>query len=111
MSTDDHIIEPAGLFERHIPARFRTRAIERFPDGSDRWVYLDNEVGTSGLQSTASWPHEEWSDDPASFADAARLLRPRVEDPGHECQWDALFAQLSDFSRIRRPTPRSGTGS
>lgn len=80
VSTDDHVIEPADMFEGRLPARFADRAprIERFEDGSDRWVFQGREVGTSGLQSTASWPHDEWSDDPAPFAE----MRPGCYDLG-----------------------------
>jgi predicted TIM-barrel fold metal-dependent hydrolase len=54
-----------------MPARYADAAPKAvtFPDGSSRWIFQDYEVGTSGLQAVATWPHEEWSNDPVGFGD------------------------------------------
>jgi predicted TIM-barrel fold metal-dependent hydrolase len=71
VSIDDHIIEPADMFKGRMPARYADAApqVVAFPDGTSRWVFQDYEVGTSGLQAVATWPHEEWSNDPVGFSD------------------------------------------
>ena len=46
ISVDDHIVEPPDVFENHLPAKYRDIAprIERMPDGTDRWKFLDFEI-------------------------------------------------------------------
>lgn len=77
ISIDDHVIEPPDMFDRHIPARFKDRAprIERIND-LDRWIFLDTETGSVGLNAVASWPKEEWGFDPVGFAE----MRPGAYD-------------------------------
>jgi predicted TIM-barrel fold metal-dependent hydrolase len=78
VSIDDHVVEPADTFERHLPARHRDRAptIVRGDDGVERWVYLGTATGSFGLNAVASWPPEEWGLDPVGFAD----MRPGAYD-------------------------------
>ena len=77
-STDDHVIEPAHLFEQHMPEKFRDQApkIVKLPNGADRWIYQDTETGTSGLGAVASWPRDEWNFDPVGYAE----MRPGCYD-------------------------------
>ena len=37
VSVDDHVVEPATMFERHVPARYKDRAprVVRKKDGTD----------------------------------------------------------------------------
>jgi predicted TIM-barrel fold metal-dependent hydrolase len=78
VSIDDHVIEPPDLFQRHMPARFLDDAprVVHLPDGTDRWIYQGKEVGTAGLQAIATWPRDEWTEDPVGFAD----MRPACYD-------------------------------
>jgi predicted TIM-barrel fold metal-dependent hydrolase len=78
VSIDDHVIEPTDLFVRHLPTKDLDAApkVVRWPDGTDRWIYQGKEVGTAGLQAVASWPREEWTEEPVGFAD----MRPGCYD-------------------------------
>ena len=71
VSIDDHVIEPADLFAEHLPAKYRDRApkIVSGDDGVERWLYLDTETGSFGLNAVASWPRAEWGMDPVGFAE------------------------------------------
>ena len=78
VSIDDHVIEPPDMFLRHVPKAYADVAprIEVHPDGSDRWVFLGESVGTFGISAVASWPPEEWGYDAAAFAE----MRPGCYD-------------------------------
>lgn len=79
VSIDDHIIEPADMFERHMPAHLKDKAPQfrhGGPDGTDVWVYQDQETGSLGLNAVASWPHEEWGMDPVGHPE----MRPGCYD-------------------------------
>ncbi|HEX5588576.1 MAG TPA: amidohydrolase family protein [Acidimicrobiia bacterium] len=67
ISIDDHIIEPADMFDRHMPAKYADLApkyVHGGPDGVDHWSYQGQQTGSVGLNAVASWPHEEWGFDP-----------------------------------------------
>ena len=79
VSIDDHVIEPANMFERHIPAKYRDDAPTYVHDtvtGNGHWVFQGLETGMSGLGAVASWPHEEWDFDPTGFPE----MRPATYD-------------------------------
>ncbi|MDO8365040.1 MAG: amidohydrolase family protein [Actinomycetota bacterium] len=78
VSIDDHVIEPADLFEKHMPARYRDQApkFERQADGIDNWVFQGEVMGTVGLGAVASWPREEWGFEAVGHAD----MRPGCYD-------------------------------
>ena len=50
VSVDDHLVEPPGLFEGRLPAKFQDRAprVNRLPDGSDVWEFNGTSSPTSG---------------------------------------------------------------
>jgi predicted TIM-barrel fold metal-dependent hydrolase len=79
VSIDDHVIEPADMFERHMPDRYRSEAptYVRGSDGeADHWEYQGVKTGAVGLNAVASWPHEEWGFDPVGHAE----MRPGCYD-------------------------------
>jgi predicted TIM-barrel fold metal-dependent hydrolase len=78
VSTDDHVIEPPDMFERHVPARYRDRApkVVRGAGGEDRWEFLGVETGAIGLNAVASWPPSDWGLDPVGYAE----MRPGAYD-------------------------------
>jgi predicted TIM-barrel fold metal-dependent hydrolase len=79
VSIDDHIIEPADMFDRHMPAKFKDDApkyIHGGPDGVDHWEYQGQTTGSVGLNAVASWPHEEWGFDPVGHPE----MRPGCYD-------------------------------
>jgi len=78
VSIDDHIIEPADLFDKHLPEKYRDRGpkFQRMPDGTDTWVFQGEVMGTVGLGAVASWPRDEWSFEPVGHAE----MRPGCYD-------------------------------
>jgi predicted TIM-barrel fold metal-dependent hydrolase len=79
VSIDDHIIEPADMFERHMPERFAgdaPRYVHGGPDGIDYWEYQGQRTGSVGLNAVASWPHQEWGFDPVGHPE----MRPGCYD-------------------------------
>jgi predicted TIM-barrel fold metal-dependent hydrolase len=78
VSIDDHVIEPADLFEKHMPEKYRDQGPQfvRLPNGVDQWVFQGEVMGTVGLGATASWPRDEWNFDPVGLAD----MRPGCYD-------------------------------
>lgn len=71
VSVDDHIIEPAGMFEGRLPAKFQDEAprVVTRDDGSLAWVYDGNEVTSMGLNAVVGRPPEEWGLEPDRFDD------------------------------------------
>jgi predicted TIM-barrel fold metal-dependent hydrolase len=78
VSIDDHVIEPADMFERHVPAKYRDRAprIITTDKGVEQWEYQGNVAGSMGLNAVVTWPKEEWGFDPVGFAE----MRPGAYD-------------------------------
>ncbi|MFM2070557.1 MAG: hypothetical protein RLZZ623_820, partial [Actinomycetota bacterium] len=78
VSIDDHVIEPADLFDKHMPEKYKADGprFERLPNGVDQWVFQGEVMGTVGLGATASWPRTEWSFDPVGLAE----MRPGCYD-------------------------------
>jgi predicted TIM-barrel fold metal-dependent hydrolase len=78
VSVDDHTVEPADMFDRHFPERLRDQApkVQITPEGRERWIFQGGELGAAGLNAVASWPKEEWSNDPVGFAE----MRPGCYD-------------------------------
>jgi predicted TIM-barrel fold metal-dependent hydrolase len=76
VSVDDHVVEPADMFERHLPARYR--ADDAFPRvvrneaGDDVWVYDGREFPNIGLNAVAGRPRDEYGVDPTSFDEMRR---------------------------------------
>ncbi|KAA0234402.1 MAG: hypothetical protein JJLCMIEE_02691 [Acidimicrobiales bacterium] len=78
VSVDDHVVEPADLFEGRTPAALA----EAFPrvvhkvDGTDVWLFEGTELPNIGLNAVAGRPPEEYGIDPTSFED----MRPGCFD-------------------------------
>jgi predicted TIM-barrel fold metal-dependent hydrolase len=77
VSIDDHVIEPVDVFERHLPAA-RVGDAPRVVtvDGRDRWIFQGAELGPGGLNAVASWPKDEWDNEPVGYAE----MRPGCYD-------------------------------
>ena len=79
VSIDDHMVEPPGMYDRHLPAKYRDAApkIIRDDHGIDQWVFQGQASATPfGMAATVGWPHEEWGFNPGSFSE----LRPGCFD-------------------------------
>jgi predicted TIM-barrel fold metal-dependent hydrolase len=78
VSVDDHVVEPANLFDQHLPAQHKAEAprVVRKKDGSDVWVYQGGQIPNIGLNAVVGRPPEEYGMEPTSFDQ----LRPGCYD-------------------------------
>jgi predicted TIM-barrel fold metal-dependent hydrolase len=77
-SVDDHIVEPADVWSKRVPAKYRDRAphvVEA--DGRQFWQYEDTRTLTMGLNAVAGKPRDQWTMEPARFTD----MIPGCYDP------------------------------
>ncbi len=78
VSVDDHVVEPPGMFDNHVPARWKEyapRSVKR-DDGTDVWVYEGNEIPNIGLNAVAGRPPEEYNIEPTRYEE----IRPGCYD-------------------------------
>ena len=80
ISVDDHVVEPSGLFEGRLPAKYRDRAprVIRQQDGADVWTFNDAIIPNIGLNAVAGRPKEEYGIEPTAFDE----MRPGCYDIG-----------------------------
>ena len=69
ISVDDHICEPAEMFEGHVPARYRdaTPRVVDQPDGSQQWYYGSIPGRNLGLNAVAGKPPEMFNVNPTRY--------------------------------------------
>jgi len=74
ISVDDHLIEPAHLFEGRMPQHLEDQAprVVTLDDGRETWVYEDGFYPQVGLNAVAGRAKEEWSMEPARFDEMRR---------------------------------------
>jgi predicted TIM-barrel fold metal-dependent hydrolase len=74
ISADDHLVEPAGLFEGRLPMALQPRAprVITAEDGTELWEYEGNAYPQIGLNAVVGRPKDEWSMDPARFDEMRR---------------------------------------
>ena len=78
ISVDDHLIEPARLWQERVPERMRDEAPRIVRDGdSEFWVYEDRQIVTTGLNTVAGKKREEFSPEPITYED----MRPGCYEP------------------------------
>jgi predicted TIM-barrel fold metal-dependent hydrolase len=78
VSVDDHIAEPADMFERHVPARLRDLAPRVVSDdrGFQQWWYGDRKGRNLGLNAVAGKPPEMFNVNPQRYEE----MRPGCFD-------------------------------
>ncbi len=78
VSVDDHVVEPPGMFEGHIPDRYRDDApkVVTREDGTDAWVFEGQEATNVGLNAVAGRPPDEYGIEPTRFSE----MRPGCWD-------------------------------
>jgi predicted TIM-barrel fold metal-dependent hydrolase len=78
VSIDDHVIEPADMFDGHVPAKYADRApkVVVGDDGVEKWEFQGMVAGSMGLNAVVSWPKDEWGFNPVGFAE----MRPGAYD-------------------------------
>ena len=70
VSVDDHLIEPADLWSKRVPAKYRDVAPHFVTEGGDEfWVYEDRQIVTTGLNAGAGKSREEFSPEPITYDD------------------------------------------
>jgi predicted TIM-barrel fold metal-dependent hydrolase len=69
VSVDDHIAEPANMFDAHVPDKYRDRAprVVREPDGVEQWYYGDIRGRNLGLNAVAGKPPEYYNIDASRY--------------------------------------------
>ncbi len=79
VSVDDHLVEPAHLFEGRMPERLVDVAPRIVVDdaGNEAWAIEGKLYSQIGLNAVIGRPKEEWSMDPARFDQ----MRPGCYDP------------------------------
>jgi len=78
VSVDDHIVEPPGMWDDRLPAKYEDLApkLVTRADGNDVWAFQGNELPNIGLNAVAGRPPAEYGIDPTSFND----MRPGCFD-------------------------------
>lgn len=78
VSVDDHVVEPAHLFEGRLPARYRDLAPQFVTrdDGTNAWRYEGQEIANVALNAVAGRPPEEYGIEPTALDE----LRPGTYD-------------------------------
>ncbi|PBJ34038.1 amidohydrolase family protein, partial [Mycobacterium avium] len=69
ISVDDHIAEPADMFDAHVPAKYKDRAprVVVEPDGIQQWYYGDIRGRNMGLNAVAGKPREMYNIDASRY--------------------------------------------
>jgi predicted TIM-barrel fold metal-dependent hydrolase len=69
VSVDDHLIEPADMFVRHIAPRFKERApvVKHGTNGAHHWQIEGRKGPGLGLNAVAGRPKEEYGFEPVSY--------------------------------------------
>jgi predicted TIM-barrel fold metal-dependent hydrolase len=104
ISVDDHLVEPPGMFEGRLPARFQDAAprVVETEEGHEVWEFDGKIFLQVGLNAVVGRPREDWKIEPTRFED----MRPgcwdinaRVKDMDINGVWAALNfpSQITGF--------------
>jgi predicted TIM-barrel fold metal-dependent hydrolase len=70
ISVDDHVIEPADVWQSRVPEKFKDAAPKMVTEGEDEfWHYDGKRIPTTGLSATAGRQASEFSPSPVRYAD------------------------------------------
>ena len=100
VSVDDHLLEPANIFENRLPHQFRARAprIVRL-DGVDHWTFEDTSVPLQSGDAMVTWEPEDYQLQPVSIDDV-RAGTWNVDDRIKDMDIAGIAASLSFPSSI-----------
>lgn len=77
ISVDDHVIEPPGVWQDRLPARFKDAGPRLLTDDDgEAWFYEDKRIPTLGLSAAAGRTKEEFSPLPLAYSE----MRPGCYD-------------------------------
>ena len=94
VSVDDHVVEPADLFEGRMPAHLvdaAPRIVE--VDGVELWEFDGQRHPQIGLNAVVGRPKDEWSMEPARFDEMRRGcwdVAARLDDMDADGVWASL---------------------
>ncbi len=85
VSVDDHVCEPADMWNDHISAKWKDRApkLVSKPDGTDVWVFEGRQIPNVGLNAVAGRPPEEYGMEPTALSqlrDGCHNVHARIDD-------------------------------
>src|SRR5437763_1117699 len=71
VSVDDHICEPADMFDAHVPAAYRDRmpSVVEEANGTQQWYYGEIRGRNLGLNAVAGKPPELFNVNPLHYED------------------------------------------
>jgi predicted TIM-barrel fold metal-dependent hydrolase len=74
ISVDDHICEPADMFDRHVPSKYRERApvVREDEQGREQWWYEGRPGRNLGLNAAAGKPREYFNTDAHRYDEMRR---------------------------------------
>ena len=66
VSVDDHIVEPADMFDRHVPAALKDKAPKYVvqANGDGFWLYEGRKVANLGVNAVVGRPRSEYGMEP-----------------------------------------------
>ncbi len=69
VSVDDHLVEPADMFEGRLPSRYADRAPRVIENdaGREMWLFEGVEIPNFGLNAVSGRPQEEYGIEPTRF--------------------------------------------
>lgn len=96
ISVDDHLVEPAHLFEGRMPAAFADRAprVALDDEGMEYWLYDDQRHYKVGLNAVVGRPPDELSFEPTRFDEMRRGawdIAARI----HDMDLNGVYASLN----------------
>ncbi|MBL7489410.1 amidohydrolase [Frankia sp. AgB1.9] len=96
ISVDDHIAEPATMFDAHVPAKFRDQAprVVDEPDGTQQWYYGALRGRNLGLNAVAGKPPEMFNIDASRYDQ----MRPGCYDVHERVQDMSAGGQLAGLN-------------
>ena len=107
VSVDDHVVEPATMFDQHLPAQYKAQAprVVRKKDGSDVWVFQGEQIPNIGSERRRRPPARRvrHGADLLRAAAPRHLQHPRTH-PRHERQ---RRARLDVLPVVPRPVRRA----
>jgi predicted TIM-barrel fold metal-dependent hydrolase len=80
ISVDDHICEPADMFDAHVPDRYKSlapRVVAEGPEGNQVWYYGEARGRSLGVNAVAGKPRELYNVDIMRYDE----MRPGCYDP------------------------------
>ena len=71
VSVDDHVVEPANMWEGRVPKEYKDHApkLVTQADGTEAWEYLGTSRASVGLNAVVGRPPEEYGLDALAIAD------------------------------------------